>query len=88
MITLVYVDSNDDKMSHEFSLNMSKRFEMSMIGQLSYFLGLQISQTSAGMFLSQAKYLKDMLKRYGMEYCAPMSTPMTIDCKLSRGNSL
>ena len=55
-----------------------------MIGELSYFLRLQISQTSAGMFISQAKYLKDMLKIYGMEYCAPMSTPMTTDCKLSK----
>ena len=36
------------------------------------------------MFISQAKYLKDMLKRYGMEDFAPMSTPMTTDCKLSK----
>ena len=35
------------------------------------------------MFISQAKYFKDMLKRYGMEVCATMSTPMTTDCKLS-----
>ena len=89
LITLVYVDDlifarNDEEMSHEFALNMSKKFEMSMIGELSYFLGLQISQTSTGMFISQAKYLKDMLKRYGMEDCAPMSTPMTTDCKLSK----
>ena len=86
-ITLVYIDdlifaSNDEEMSHEFALNMSKKFEMSMIGELSYFLGLQISQTSAGMFISRAKYLKEMLKRYGMEDCAPMSTLMTIDSKL------
>ena len=36
------------------------------------------------MFISQAKYLRDMLKRYGMEECAPMSTPMTTDCKLNK----
>lgn len=87
--TLVYVDnlifaSNDDGMSHEFAQNMSKEFEMSMIGELSYFLGLQVTQTKASMFISQAKYLKDMLKRYGMEECAPMSTPMTTDYKLSK----
>ena len=62
-------------MSHEFSQSMSKEFEMSMIGELSHFLGIQISQT---------KYLKDMLKKYGMEDCAPMSTPMTTNCKLSK----
>ena len=45
LITLVYVDdlifaSNDEEMSHEFSLNMSKKFKMSMIDELFYFLGL------------------------------------------------
>jgi len=89
LVTLVYVDdlifaSNNDEMSHEFDQNMSKEFVMSMIGDLSYFLGLQVSQTTTSMFISQAKYLKDMVKRYGMEDCTPMSTPMTIDCKLSK----
>eukprot|EP00253_Pinus_taeda_P026059 PITA_26059 len=77
---------NNDEMSHEFSQNMSREFEMSMIGELSHFLGLQVSQTRAGLFISQAKYLKDMLKRYGMEECAPMSTPMTTNCKLSKND--
>ena len=68
LVTLVYVDdmifsSNNDEMSHEFSQNMSKVFEMSMMGELSYFLGLQVSQTTTRMFISQAKYLKDKLKR-------------------------
>eukprot|EP00253_Pinus_taeda_P026336 PITA_26336 len=89
LAALVYVDdlnfaSNSDEMSHEFSQNMSKEFEMSMIGELSHFLGLQISQTRAGLCISQTKYLKDMLKKYGMEDCAPMSTPMTTNCKLSK----
>ena len=89
LVTLVYVNdlifaSNNDEMSHEFSQNMSKEFEISMIGELSHFLGLQVSQTTTGMFIYQAKYLKHMLKRYGMEDCAPMSTPMTTNCKLSK----
>ena len=91
LVTLVYVDdlifaSNNDEMSHEFSQNMSKEFEMSMIGELSHFLGLQVSQTTTCLFISQAKYLKDMLKRYGMEDCAPMSTPMTTSCKLRKND--
>jgi len=57
---------------------------MSMIGELSHLLGLQVSQTTTSMFISQTKYLKDMLKRYGMEECAPLSTPMTTNCKLSK----
>jgi len=89
LVTLVYVDdlifaSIDDEMNHEFSQNMSKEFKMSIIVELSYFLGLQVSQTTAGMFISQEKYLKDMLKRYGMEECAPMCTPMTTNCELSK----
>eukprot|EP00253_Pinus_taeda_P025500 PITA_25500 len=55
-------------------------------GELSYFLGLQVSQTTTGVFISQAKYLKDTLKRYGIEDCEPMSTPMTTDCKLSKND--
>ena len=91
LVTLVYVDdlifaSNNDDMSHELSQNMSKEFEISIIGELSHFLGLQVSQTTTGMFISQAKYLKDMLKRYGMEDCAPMSTPITTNCKLSKND--
>ena len=91
LVTLVYVDdlifaSNNDEMSHEFSQNMSKEFEMSMIGELSHFLGLQVSQTTTGMFISQAKYLKDMLKIYVMEDCAPMSTPVTTNWKLIKND--
>eukprot|EP00253_Pinus_taeda_P030563 PITA_30563 len=52
--------------------------------ELSHFVGLQVSKTTIGMFISQAKYLKDMLKRYGMEDCAPMSTLMTTSCKLTK----
>eukprot|EP00253_Pinus_taeda_P019413 PITA_19413 len=89
LVALVYVDdlifsSNNDEMSHEFSQSMSKEFEMSMIGELSHFLGLQVSQTRAGLCISQSKFLKDMLKKYGMDDCAPMSTPMTTNCKLSK----
>eukprot|EP00253_Pinus_taeda_P002843 PITA_02843 len=89
LVTLVYVDdlifaSNNDEMSRGFSQNMSREFEMSTIGELSHFLGIQVSQPRAGLFISQAKYLKDMLKRYGMEDCAPMTTPMTTNSKLSK----
>ena len=57
---------------------------MSMIGELSFFLGLQITQRSAGIFLSQEKYLREMLKRFQMEDSKPMSTPMVTGCKLSK----
>jgi hypothetical protein len=57
---------------------------MSMLGKLSFFLGLHISQSSKGIFISQTNYIKEMLKKFGMEYCAPDSTPMITRCKLRK----
>jgi hypothetical protein len=55
---------------------MSKEFEMSMIVELSFFLGLQIKQLQDRIFVSQSKYLKDMLKKFGLENAKPIKTPM------------
>jgi hypothetical protein len=63
---------------------MKIEFDMSMIGDLSYFLGLQVNQTSARIFISQEKYLKEMLKKFQMEDSSLVSTPMVVGCKLSK----
>jgi hypothetical protein len=55
---------------------MSKDFEMSMIGELTYFLDFQVKQMKDGNFLSQEKYTEDLLKRFIMEKCKPIKTPM------------
>ncbi|XP_025878356.1 uncharacterized protein [Oryza sativa Japonica Group] len=55
---------------------MSREFEMSMIGELSFFLELQIKQLKDGTFMSQTKYIKDLLKRFGLEDAKPIKTPM------------
>ena len=55
---------------------MASEFEMSMIGELSYFLDLQIKQMKNGTFISQSKYIKDMLKKFGMDDSKAISTPM------------
>jgi len=55
---------------------MANEFEMSMIGELSYFLGLQIKQMKNGTFVSQGKYIKDMNKKFGWQEAKPMSTSM------------
>jgi hypothetical protein len=57
---------------------------MSMIGELSYFLGLQVRQSSAGIFISQEKYLKEMSKKFQMEYSSTVRKPMLVGCKLSK----
>jgi hypothetical protein len=89
LIIVVYVDdiifgSNDDKISQKFVEEMQEEFEMSMLGELSFFLGLQITQTSKGIFISQTKYIKEMLKKFEMEDCKPVSTPMVTRCKLRK----
>jgi hypothetical protein len=55
---------------------------MSMIGELSYFLGLQIKQLKNGAFVSQGKYIKDMLKKFGMNKSKAISTPMGTNSNL------
>ncbi|GJU59202.1 uncharacterized mitochondrial protein-like protein [Tanacetum coccineum] len=55
---------------------------MSMMGKLSFFLGLQISQSPGGIFLNQSKYALESLKKYGMETCEPVNTPMVEKSKL------
>jgi hypothetical protein len=55
-----------------------------MIGELSYFVGLQINHSSTGLFISQEKYLKEMLKKFQMEDSSLVSTPMVVGCKLSK----
>ena len=55
---------------------MANEFEMSMIGELSYFLGLQIKQLMNGTFVSQGKYIKDMIKKFGMSDSKAISTPI------------
>ena len=55
---------------------MSKEFEMSMMGELKYFLRFQIKQNNEGIFIDQAKYVKDLLKRFGIDESNTKSTPM------------
>jgi hypothetical protein len=60
---------------------------MSMIGELSYFLGLQIKQLKNGTFMSQGKYIKDMLKKFGMNESKTISTPMGTNGNLDSDTS-
>jgi hypothetical protein len=89
LIIEVYVDdiifgSDDDRMSQKFSKDMQNEFEMYLLGELNFFLGLQICQRDKGIFISQTKYIREMLKKFGMEDCKPVSTPMQTSCKLRK----
>ncbi|RVW76436.1 hypothetical protein CK203_056889 [Vitis vinifera] len=61
---------------------MHSEFEMSMMGELNFFLGLQIKQLKEGTFINQAKYIRDLLKRFNMEEAKTMKTPMSSSIKL------
>ena len=61
---------------------MHGEFEMSMMGELNYFLELQIKQLNHETFLSQTKYCKELLKKFNMESCKESVTPMTTNCYL------
>ncbi|KAK1679664.1 hypothetical protein QYE76_040512 [Lolium multiflorum] len=61
---------------------MTRKFEMSMMGELKFFLGFQVRQLAKGTFISQEKYVKDMLKKFNMTNASPMKTPMPIKGQL------
>ncbi|GJZ58805.1 retrovirus-related pol polyprotein from transposon TNT 1-94 [Tanacetum coccineum] len=63
-------------------LHYSSGDKMSMMGKLSFFLGLQISQSLRGIFLNKSKYAPESLKKYGIETCDPVDTPMVEKSKL------
>jgi hypothetical protein len=55
---------------------MIQKFEISMMGELMYFFGFQIKQLQEGTFISQTKYIQDLLKKFGMTNSKPIKTPM------------
>jgi hypothetical protein len=55
---------------------------MSMIGELTFFLGIQVKQTKQGTFIHQAKYTKDLMKKFNMAELKPVSTPMSMAMSL------
>ena len=81
MDDIIFGASNDG-LCEEFAKNMQGEFEMSMMGELNYFLGLQIKQKKDGIFISQTKYLNDLLKKFGMDSCNGVDTPMSTTTSL------
>jgi hypothetical protein len=85
----IYVDdiifgSTNHKFCEEFSRIMTKRFEMSMMGELKFFLGFQIKQLKDGTFISQMKYTHDMIKKFDMVNANPINTHMPTNGHLDK----
>jgi hypothetical protein len=82
VIVQVYVDDivfggSSHSLVARFAEDMSKDFEMSMMGELQFFFRLQIKQAKEGTFVHQAKYTKDILKKFKMDALKPLSTQMS-----------
>ena len=89
ILVQVYVDdiifsSTNDQLCSRFGKLMQSKYEMSMMGELTYFLGLQVSQRNDGIFIFQSKYLRDLLKKYGLEDASTAKTPMATATKLDQ----
>jgi hypothetical protein len=89
IIVQIYVDdiifrSTCQELCVDFSKIMHDEFEMSMMGELNFFLELQIKQLEDGIFFNQSKYIKDMLKKFGLEDSKPIKTPMSTETKLTK----
>jgi hypothetical protein len=87
LIVQVYVDDivfggSSNYLVERFADDMSMEFEMSMMGELQFFLGLQIKQSKEGTFVHQAKYTKDIVRKFKMEDSKAMATHMSTSTTL------
>ncbi|CAJ2635927.1 unnamed protein product [Trifolium pratense] len=68
----------------EFKSSMKKKFAMTDLGKMRFFLGVEVIQSSNGIFITQQKYAAEVLSRFGMEHCNQVSSPIVPGCKLVR----
>ncbi|GJW50991.1 retrovirus-related pol polyprotein from transposon TNT 1-94 [Tanacetum coccineum] len=95
LLVQIYVDdiifsSTNPKLSKRFEKIMHSKFDMSMIRELKFFLGIQIHQSPRGIFINQAMYAQEILKKHGMTSYDSIGTPMAtkhLDADLSGGES-
>nr|GEU93100.1 retrovirus-related Pol polyprotein from transposon TNT 1-94 [Tanacetum cinerariifolium] len=83
LLVQIYVDdiifgSTNPKLSKQFEKLMHNKFEMSIMGELKFFLGIQIHQFPRGIFINQAKYAQEILIKHGMTSCDSVGTPMAM----------
>ena len=92
LVAQVYADdivfgATIDDWAIEFSKEMKKEFQMSMVGELTFFLGLQVKQNKEGIFVSQEKYARNIVKKFGLDSKKHASTPMSSSTKLNIDSS-
>ena len=92
VVAQIYVDdivlgATNDSLAHSFAKEMKAMFEMSMVGELTYFLGLQVKQTDSRIYINQAKYARNLVKRFGLDNTEHSRTPMAANAKLTNDSS-
>ncbi|CAM8905663.1 unnamed protein product [Rhodiola kirilowii] len=92
IIAQIYVDdivfgSNSQKMVDEFVAQMQSEFQMSIVGEMNYFLGLQVVQSKEGIFLTQAKYARNLVKKFGLDKATHKRTPAATHVKITKDNA-
>src|ERR1044072_6114369 len=89
MIAQIYVDDivfggMSDKMVELFVTQMKSEFEMSLVGELNYFLGLQVKQMEDSIFVSQSKYARGIVKKFGLDSASHKRTPAATHVKITK----
>ena len=89
LIVSVYVDDllitgSKDALVNKFKNQMRAEFEMSDLGEMHFFLGMEITQSDAGIFICQQKYAKEILKKFQLENARPCNTPLSPGEKLMK----
>eukprot|EP00253_Pinus_taeda_P013960 PITA_13960 len=92
LIVVLYVDhaiftGNDDQLIKNFKSVMKEEFEMTDMGFLRYFLRIEVDENEKGIFISQARYVNQVLSRFNMQECKASITPTVMGLKLSREDS-
>jgi hypothetical protein len=87
LIVFLYVDDmiyTNNLMLDEFKAAMKTEFEMTDLGLMKYFLGIEVEQSAHGIFVCQQKYATNILKRFRMDTCKPTKTPIALGTKVEQ----
>ncbi|CAM8894044.1 unnamed protein product [Rhodiola kirilowii] len=89
IIAQIYVDdivfgSSNQKLVDKFVQQMQRKFQMSMVGEMCYFLGLQVKQKVDGIFISQSKYVRNLIKKFDLENATHKRTPAATHVKVTK----
>ena len=81
----IIITGSSDQLVQQVVTNMQNAFALKDLGKLNYFLGIEITKTAAEMYLSQSKYIADLLAKHNMADCSPVPTPMSTGHYLTKG---